>query len=335
MKKLYTTSKYKKRNNRRAKKSFRNKQSRLNKTYQPNKENTTSEPVVRKPTQNIEAPLEFSLIENTDNVLAYFKEAREYLGEGYPINFDISKITSLTSDAIILQIARIKDQRFHSKTTILGNAPENPDLKELFMQSGFYDYVKTNGQKPNKTDTLIHKITNNKVEPAIAKEACLVGLKHVFGNEEIFDPLYDVLIEVMQNTNNHAGETRGMYDWWIHIYNDPISKTSKYTFLDLGVGIFDSLPVRDFKRKVGETLGLNNNKDLVKPLFDGKIKSRTARPERGKGIPQVYDSSKHIAFDKFILISNDIRVNLKNMDIKKLKHDFSGTLFYWELKNTL
>jgi hypothetical protein len=332
MKKLYTTSKYKKRNSRRAKKSFRNKQARLNKNHQTNKEVTNAEPFIRKPIQNIEAPQEFSLINNTDNVLAYFKEAREFLSEGYPINFDISNINSLTTDAIILQIARIKDERFHAKTTIHGNAPLNPDLKELFLQSGFYEYVKTNGQKPPKTDTLIHKITNNKVEPIIAKQACLVGLKHVFGNEEIFDPLYDILIEVMQNTNNHAGATRGMYDWWIHIYNDPISKTSKYTFLDLGVGIFDSIPAQNFKRTVGQALGLINNTNLVKPLFNGEIKSRTGRPERGKGIPQVYESSQHKSFSKFIMITNDVYVNMKNLDTKKLNNNFSGTLFYWELK---
>ena len=105
----------------------------------------------------------------------------------------------MTTDAIILQIARIKDEKFHAKTTIHGNAPLNPDLKELFLQSGFYEYVKTNGQKPPKTDTLIHKITNNKVEPLIAKQACLVGLKHVFDNEEIFDPLCDRCCDMSQN----------------------------------------------------------------------------------------------------------------------------------------
>lgn len=46
-----------------------------------------------------------------------------------------------------------------------------------------------------------------------------------------------------------------------------------YTFIDLGVGIFDSIPVQVFK-KIKRVIGLENNTDLVPDLLDGKIKSR-------------------------------------------------------------
>lgn len=333
MKKLYTTAKYKRRNATRSAKSLRNRLKRKNKSYDPGK-GSDSQPIPkeRKPIQNIEAPKEFSLIENTEAVLAYFKSARENLSNGFPIRFDISKIETLTSDAIALQIARIKDANFHKNSGIFGNAPDDPNLQQLFLQSGLYEHVSTKGIKPKSKDTLIHKVTKNKVEPQLAKEACLVGLRHTFQSEEIFDPLFDILIEVMQNTNNHAGEKRGEYDWWLHIFNEPETNISKYTFLDLGVGIFESLPAQSFKRKFGELIGLTHNASLVEPLFNGEIKSRTGRPERGNGIPQVYDSSKHRAFNKFIMITNDVHVNMKTLEIQKLKNNFSGTLFYWELK---
>ncbi len=329
MRKIYKTKKWKKFNAKRSFKAIKNKRKRKNKSYIPNKITEIAE---RKPLENIVAPEEFSLINNTEKVLEYFQLARNYLNLGYPIRFDISEIKTLTSDAIILQIARIKDEKFHNKTYITGNAPNNPELKKLFLESGFYNYVNTKGNKPNGKDTLIHKITKNKVEPQIAKEACIIGLRHVFQNEDIFDPMFDILIEIMQNTNNHAGETRGEYDWWLHIYNDPDTGTSKYTFLDLGFGIFESIPAQNFKRKLSKAIGLTNNTDLVKPLFNGEIKSRTARPERGKGIPQVYESSQDKSFNEFIMISNNVHVNLKNLKTTKLNYNFSGTLFYWELK---
>jgi hypothetical protein len=333
MKKLYTTAKYKRRNASRSAKSLRNRLKRKNKAYFPGKDSETlPAPKERKPVQNIEAPKEFSLIDNTEAVLSYFKSARENLNNGFPISFDISKIETLTPDAIALQIARIKDANFHKNSGILGNAPDDPNLQQLFLQSGFYQHVKTQGNKPQSKDTLIHKVTKNKVEPQLAKEACLVGLRHTFQSEEIFDPLFDILIEIMQNTNNHAGETRGEYDWWLHIFNEPETNISKYTFLDLGVGIFESLPARSFKRKIGDLVGLTHNASLVEPLFNGEIKSRTGRPERGNGIPQVYDSSKHKAFNRFVMITNDVYVNMKTLEIKKLRNNFSGTLFYWELK---
>jgi hypothetical protein len=332
MKKRFTTSYYKRINSTRSAKRLRNKIKRKGKKYVPGSNGISSPKKNKKPIQNIPAPTEFSLINNTEAVLEYFKIAREYLKEGYPIRFDISKINSLTPDAIILQIARIKDEKFHNKNGIAGNAPDDPKLKKLFMESGFYNYVNTSGSKPNGKDTLIHKITKNKVEPKIAKDACLIGLKHSLDSDEIFDPMYDILIEIMQNTNNHAGQTRGQYDWWLHIYNDPTTKISKYTFLDLGVGIFDSIPALNFKNTITKAVGFTNNTNLVKPLFNGEIKSRTAKPERGKGIPQVYESSKHESFNKFIMISNDVYVDMKNLNTKKLNNNFSGTLFYWELK---
>jgi hypothetical protein len=329
MKKIYKTKKWRKFNKNRSLKSIKKKRKRKNKSFIPSK---GVDIIERKPTQNIIAPAEFSLINNTEKVLEYFHLARNYLKSGYPIRFDISEIETLTPDAIILQIARIKDEKFHNKKGITGNAPNNPDLKKLFLESGFYNHVNIKGNKPNGKDTLIHKITKNKVEPQLAKQACLIGLKHAFQNEDIFDPMFDILIEIMQNTNNHAGETRGEYDWWLHIYNEPNTQIAKYTFVDLGIGIFESIPAQNFKRKIGQAIGLINNTNLVKPLFNGEIKSRTARPERGKGIPQVYEASQHESFSKFIMISNDVHVNMKNLTTKKLNNNFSGTLFYWELK---
>ena len=38
----------------------------------------------------------------------------------------------------------------------------------------------------------------------IAKNACILGTKHVFGSNKPFPDLYEMLIEAMSNTNNHA-----------------------------------------------------------------------------------------------------------------------------------
>lgn len=339
MKKLYTTTEFKKRNTRKSDNSLKISIRRKNKVW---REKTVSEintdtlvPKPRvKPIVPIIAPTNFSLIDNTEATINYFYQAHKALKNKRRILFDISGVTTLTTDAIAVQIAKIKDQKFHFNSGIVGNAPTDKSLEKLFSQSGFYEYVVTNGEKPvNKNKLLIHEITNNKVEPDRAKEAYLLGIKHTFQNEEIFEPLYDILIEIMQNTNNHAGSKRGMYDWWLHVYNHPNSFKTSYTFLDLGVGIFESLPVQSFRRDFLKLFNLKSNIDLVPKLFAGEIKSRTARPERGKGIPQVYECSKHKAFEKFILISNDVYADLKTDENKQIKYKFDGTLFYWEINN--
>jgi hypothetical protein len=343
MKKYYTTSKFKRLNTKRSRGAVNKRRKRKNKkdySGHSNK-NTTNKnenynfiPYTPPQIVSIQAPDDFSLINNTEPTIEYFNNAHKELKKKNRIIFDISHIQTLTTDAIAVQIAKIKDTKFHLNNGILGNEPKNETLKQLFVQSGFYDHVNTRGAKPkNDKKLLIHEITNNRVEPDIAKEACLQGLKHTFQNEEIFEPLYDILIEVMQNTNNHAGETRGVYDWWLHVYNHPDSFKTSYTFLDLGVGIFESLPVQSFKRDFLELLGLKSNLDLVPKLFAGEIKSRTARPERGKGIPQVFECSQNKTFETFILISNDVYADLKTQSYKLIKTPFEGTLFYWEINN--
>lgn len=343
MKKYFTTPEYKKRNTKKSvagvKKNRRKKKKGFSKPQQHsdnrptggmfNRTRYTPPPIVA-----IKAPTNFSLVYNTEETITYFNDAHTQLKKKNRILFDISEVTTLTTDAIAVQIAKIKDEKFHFNNGIIGNAPNDETLKKLFWQSGFYEYVNTRGIKPvNDKKLLIHEITNNRVEPDIAKSACLLGLKHTFQNEEIFEPLYDILIEIMQNTNNHAGVTRGKYDWWLHVYNHPDSLKTSYTFLDLGVGIFESLPVKSFKRDFLELLGLKSNIDLVPKLFAGEIKSRTARPERGKGIPQVYECSQDKTFEKFILISNDVYADLKTKENKLIKTPFDGTLFYWEINN--
>lgn len=349
MKKLFTTSKFERRNTKRSEDAVKKNRKRKKKGHsgKSNHNSAQSNDDQRqnfkrpsytsqqaKPIISLKAPSDFSLIYNTEETIQYFNKAQNELKNGNRVLFDISQIEKLSTDAIAVQIAKINDERFIQHSTISGNEPNDVELKELFVQSGFYDYVRTRGPKPiNDKKLLIHKITNNRVEPDIAKDACLLGLRHTFQNEEIFEPLYNILIEIMQNTNNHAGSTRGKYDWWLHVYTHPNSTKTSYTFLDLGVGIFESLPVKSYKRDFLEILGLTSNIDLVPKLFAGEIKSRTSRPERGKGIPQVYECSKDPVFSKFILISNDVYANLKNGENKDIRTSFKGTMYYWEIIN--
>ena len=53
----------------------------------------------------------------------------------------------------------------------------------------------------------------------------------------------------MSNTNNHASNNSNanQFKWWLYTYNAPNGHTM-YTFIDLGVGIFDSIPVQVFKK---------------------------------------------------------------------------------------
>ena len=332
MKKCFTTSRFKRFNKSRSDRAIRRKRRHRSRKYNPLRVSNYP-PVKKLPIANVQAPENYSLVYNTIETLQYYNEIRDILASGQRVRFDLSNVKKMTTDAIAVQIAKIKDERYNKRVPICGNAPKDEKLSNLFQHSGFYEHVRVSGARPPAKNKLIHERTANRVEPDIAKEACLLGLRHTFKNESIFEPLYDIIIEVMQNTNNHAGKKRGLYDWWLHVYNHPNSAKTIYTFLDLGSGIFNSLPVKTFWREAANRLHLTSNLDLVDKLFAGEIKSRTSRPERGKGIPQIYECAQDSVFTTFVLISNDVYADMKKHESHILSTKFDGTLFYWKIDN--
>lgn len=282
------------------------------------------------------APKNFNLVDNTNEVLKYFEDSQNLLRAENNVNLDISEVDILTPPTIALMIANINSDDFIFKSHISGNAPIKHELNKLFTESGFYDHVKTKGAFKHGKNTLLHKEVHTKVVPEIAKEATQVGTRHVFNNENPLDIIYDTLVECMQNTNNHASlRHKGTCYWWLYVYSDPKKQMTSYTFLDLGVGIFNSIVIRNYIKKVFSLIPFNGNVYLVDDLLSGKIGSRLSidREIRGKGIPQIASDSKSNFFKNFYIIANDVKIDLKSGNKEALKFNLNGTMLYWELAN--
>lgn len=286
-------------------------------------------------------PSNFSFIDNTDEMLQFIYNCQEALRINEKVECDLSKIDSLSSDAIALLAACTNDRTFLGKRgKIKGNAPKHADLQKTFIESGFYNHVNASKSLKGahrKDNNLFHQESHFKVESDIAKKACLLGTRHVLGNERPFEDLFEMLVESMSNTNNHASNQQKdrQIKWWLYTYNNPNGNT-QYTFIDLGIGIFDSVPATKFKR-VKKALGFSHNVDIVSDLLEGRIKSREEvdNDMRGKGIPQIASNSKNPMFKRAYIISNDVKINLKSGTAEKLEANFLGTLLFWELGQNL
>lgn len=298
--------------------------------------------IPKKPQQffEVEAPSNFSLIENTEAVLHFFKENKKLLASRKQVGFNLRDIKKLTPDAIALLIAKVKDENFTNRLVVRGNSPQKADLKKMFDESGFLEHVRSSWvPERNEKNVLIHQITNNKVENEIAKDISKRAVAHTFGTGEKYRPIYEILIECMANTKNHAGMSEGEYNWWIFEYSNPDTKVTTISFLDLGTGIFNSIPVQSFKRnamialkdKTGVDFIPNFNLNLLTDLFEGKISSKTGMEERGQGLPLIYDRSGNQQIKNFTIISNDVYVKIPSKESIILKNKFQGTFLYWEL----
>jgi hypothetical protein len=249
------------------------------------------------------------------------------------VQFDLAAIQQMTPDAIALLVANVNSKVFTRGVPVGGNSPEDNVASAMFDQSGFYDHVDSHRLRTReRKQLLVHRVTFNKVENLEAKSAGRFASDHVFGDGRRIRPLYEVLIECMANTNNHASTSQpGMYDWWLFAYNDPAARRTVLTFLDLGVGVFESLPMRAFWRDPLRSVGLTGNLGVVPKLLAGEISSRTGRAERGKGIPRINEHAIGGTFSRFVMIANDIYADLRNSSFRYLKENLHGTLFSFEL----
>lgn len=286
------------------------------------------------PPINIEAPENLDFINYTNDFLSYLYYGKQVLKTRKAIRFDISKIKTLGPDAIPILISHIINYEKKYHIPIFGNGPDDKKLMNLFTQSGFYTHVKSRVTFESNDESLLHKESNYKVKPDIAGKATLLALQNGKYSEEEIEPIYNIFIELMSNTHHHATlENYGQTKWWLYVFNDKDSGITSVSFLDLGVGIFRSIIVLKYIRKLTDVLKLIRNINLVDDLITGKIQSRIEADNeiRGKGIPQIMEYSKLPYFSKFYLITNDVKINLKNSEREQLETNFKGTFYYFEL----
>lgn len=338
MKRTFSTDKHKARAGRRAKYEAKQKAShtRRLRRYQAELDEipVPSERVRRyQPTKVLAAPKNFSFVDNTEQMIRYFKLARSWLADRYSVTFDLADVDAVSPDGIAMLIAKVRSKEFRHRRPIRGIGPSDTTAARMFDESGFYDHVTPNRLVPSENKhLLLHRITFNRVEPEIARNAGILTVRHLFGDGRKIRALYEVLIECMANTNNHAYPAkRGRYDWWLFVYNHPTERRTIFTFLDLGVGIFRSIKIQSVWRAALKRLGLERNIDIVPRLLAGEIASRTGKPERGKGIPRIYERAKCGAFSRFVLVSNNVYVDLINDKRRELPQAFNGTFFSFEI----
>ncbi len=279
-----------------------------------------------------EAPDKFSFINNTDEVLRYFNDVSDFIKEKRSVNLDIEGIKELTPDVITLLMAKLSEKSSR-KVGLKGNAPKDPKLKKMFMESGLYDFVKSYGRKSVSQDNKLWKhSTNTSVKGEMAAQAAN-ACKKMFQEKNLkYDTgsLYNLLVEAMSNTFNHANKTETM-NWWLYYYHDHNSNTMKFSFIDLGVGIFKSASFDSYRKVISHIVP--GNKLLVQPFLEGKIISsrQTDKAISGKGVKQIIDCANLPEFKKFLIITNDLKIDVKTKQSQELSDNFAGTFIYFEI----
>lgn len=294
---------------------------------------------------NIKAPAICSLIDSPELTIQFFSKVEKAYKQGGSVIFDLSECITFTETSTALLAAYLKDRNINFGR--LGNVifPENQECRKALHDRGILKKYDTEGREFTLCDRPVEKVSNKLVANDIAKEIVKSSSHFIYGEEKRIKELYSLLIEVMANTNNHAdSEKDGVYYWWLSMYPDHIKKTVKFVFIDLGVGVFQSIPVQQyvfennhhfFSTSTSRQLEENSRRLKIAQIFtaliDGKIKSSTGDPTRGRGLPLIATNAKSGHFKEFKMIANDAYIDLISNKTSRMDEHFSGTLYYFEL----
>ena len=142
---------------------------------------------------------------------------------------------------------------------------------------------------------------------------------------------YGHLLECMGNTYQHAGGAPGETTWWASAFRDAARRCDCFTFIDMGMGIFNSVELSARLKLYNLTSLLRPN--ILRELLEGKIPSSTGKKYRGRGLPSIYKSALSDKLRRLVILTNNVYADTKANDFRTLGNDFEGVVLYWEVSH--
>jgi hypothetical protein len=284
----------------------------------------------------VSAPQTFSIIHNPGDTIAFLKEIQAS-AEKRNVFVDLSGVTTITPDAIAGLLAAIHRGRIGG-ARVSGNAPKDPTANQILDGSGFRTYVRSSPafEYPVQKGKILKRQMSgetfqNRFDQNLAKELVAVATSKLTGAARSTGPSFSVLCEAMLNTWNHAAKSGEPPEpWWASVYVDSERDRACFTFIDQGVGIFESHRLTA-KLTFLRSLRLLDRGQLLELIFKGQIPSTTRLPGRGNGIPGMYEHCKAQRIREFTIISNNVIGKGDTDTYEVLPTGFAGTLIYWEI----
>lgn len=339
MKKLYTESKKKALSRKQQKKDLarirrRNEVvSELNAVRRSYRQASPELRATRRPYREqkvITAPENFSFIYNTEELIKFFNRMEKLHSRSYDVFIDFSRVKQLTPDSLAVLVSKMSDGKFNYGRNCGGNEPQNKELQQKFVQSGFYDVVIPRSKSNEPVTGSFRKKQSKKVEPEMADDLITFITKNLYGKYRKCGGVTNALLESMGNTRGHAASARGRYEtWWAAAQCDIKEKKAYYSFVDNGVGIFRSKQPNVLQQALNK-LKITSNTELLQKMLHRQIPSTTGIPYRGRGIPSIFNSLKRGDISNLIIITNDVYARVENNDYRRLSPQFDGTFLYWE-----
>ena len=276
-------------------------------------------------------PSTFSLLNNPGEVITFVQASRRELESYGNVYSNFRKVESLTPETLTFLISMI--EKAQRGKVHKGVFPDDRTLTRMFLDSGITEYFipVQQGPLPPRAGN-IRRRQDYRVDGEIADQIIAFAESRLGGDHAWQRSVYAMIIELMANTRNHASRSESGERWWLSAYHRKDTDCVSFTFVDTGVGIFNSVSATmSFRRKAQSSIGWKTNAQFMEHMLLGKIGSKTKLEHRGKGIPRIYEFSAQGLIQNLTVLTNDVFAKVSKADYGLLKQEFPGTLWYWEV----
>jgi len=343
MKKLYTTSRYKRRHNRMLRKIQRRLHSRRITTLYKKRVSIAN----RKPyyvddlKSTLNAPDDLRLMENTKDCLNFFTNLRseKYLSQRNGnrfVSISLKDVKQIDYGSISILTAISDDLKF-KKITLQGNFPIDIGCKQSIIGSGFlnhmYDPRGRAFPKAKKSELIFFEKGCGKLSIkdniAISNTVKRV-VEHLTGKFSQCLAVKSIILEICGNSIEWGGTDNRQWLLGVKYESDKVI----FTVTDVGKGILETLH-RKFRKALQDLFTGKSNAEILSGAFDQKYGSSTQEVNRNKGLPAVKYNFDNGSILNLKVLCNDVVLhfddNSKSKTFGGKESQFKGTFYQWEM----
>jgi hypothetical protein len=291
---------------------------------------------------HISGPRILSLLKNPEGVASFVAKIKDNFDRQKPVFVDLKAVDEIDYDGLAVLLSVLV--RFKAKKIPFnGRSPAQKAARAVLEESRFFGHLLSkpfkdeNSYKLGARSIVTHAnlIVDSELAQSIVEEAALT----IWGERRRCHGVYRALIELMHNTNNHAGSKDGDKHWWLSVKHFEAERRVTFSFLDFGIGVFKSLQTKPSENrlfgildKLRERLLHGSDADVLRLIFEGELhKTSTGKYYRGKGLPGVYQAWQKNDFSRLAMITNKVFFDSATNEYRPLDVEFQGTFVHWEL----
>lgn len=276
-------------------------------------------------------------------MVRFIRRLREHLIKREPVWIKMKQVKTIAYDGLVVLISALV--RFKAdRVRFNGDFPSNEAANAVLHESGFFEALELTFYRRNRyrvtKDQGIWTHASTTVDAELSARLLSKASKTIWQTARRLQGAQRVFVELMHNTHAHASPLKpGERHWWISVYHDFSKKKVRVSFVDYGVGIFESLQNKPQGSKffgalsrLRDMVAHGDNSVLLSKILNGDLhRTATGLPFRGKGLPGIKEAMDRKQISRLHLITNDVKADVSKGLYHTLSENFSGTFLYWEI----